>query len=123
MEEREKEKTSLHDLGENIKEYIETRYELLSLKSVDKVSKIGSSLGMALIIALLTIFFLLFLSIAGGIYLSILLESYILGFLSLAGIYLALILFFYSVRKSVIINPIRNLLIREMLEDKRFGDK
>ncbi|MDD2984278.1 MAG: phage holin family protein [Crocinitomicaceae bacterium] len=117
------ERTTLHDITDNIKEYVETRYELLSLKSADKVSKIGSSLGMALVLALLTVFFLMFLSIAGGIYLSILLDSFILGFLSLAGFYLILILIFYSVRKNLIINPIRNLLIREMFEDKVFEDK
>lgn len=117
------ERTTLHDITDNIKEYVETRYELLSLKSADKVSKIGSSLGMALVLALLTVFFLMFLSIAGGIYLSILLDSFILGFLSLAGFYLILILVFYSVRKNLIINPIRNLLIREMFEDKVFEDK
>lgn len=117
------ERTTLHDITDNIKEYVETRYELLSLKSADKVSKIGSSLGMALVIALLSVFFLMFLSIAGGIYLSILLDSFILGFLSLAGFYFILIIIFYIIRKNAIINPIRNLLIREMFEDKVFEDK
>ncbi len=121
MEDRER--TTLHDIGDNIKDYVETRYELLSLKSADKVSKIGSSLGMALVLALLTVFFLMFISIAGGIYLSTLLDSYILGFLTLAGIYLFLLILCYALRKSILINPIRNMLIREMFEDKVFEDK
>lgn len=123
MEEKESEKTTLHDITDNIKDYAETRYELLTLKTADKVSKIGSSLGMALVLALLTVFFLMFLSIALGIYLSIQLDSYIYGFLTLSAIYLILLILFYAVRKSVIINPIRNLLIREMFEDKVFEDK
>ena len=123
MENTERERTTLHDISDNIKEYIETRYELLSLKSADKVSKIGSSLGMALVIALLTVFFLMFLSIAGGIFLSMLLDSYIYGFLCLSLFYLILIVIVYTARKSLIINPIRNLLIREIFEDKVFEDK
>ena len=121
MEDRER--TTLHDIGDEIKDYVETRYELLSLKSADKVSKIGSSLGMALVIALFTVFFLMFLSIAGGIYLSIILDSYMYGFLTLSAFYFVLIIVFYTARKSLIVNPIRNLLIREMFEDKVFEDK
>ena len=121
MEDRER--TTLHDIGDEIKDYVETRYELLSLKSADKVSKIGSSLGMALVIALFTVFFLMFLSIAGGIYLSLILDSYIYGFLTLSAFYFVLIIVFYTARKSLIVNPIRNLLIREMFEDKVFEDK
>ena len=123
MEERESEKTTLHDITDNIKDYAETRYELLSLKTADKVSKIGSSLGMALVLALLSVFFLMFLSVALGLYLSYQLDSYIFGFLTLSGIYLVLLILFYAVRKSAIINPIRNMLIREMFEDKVFEDK
>ena len=112
------ENTPLEDIGDKIKEYANTRYELIRLKAAEKVANIGSSIGMALVIALFLVFFLMFISVAGGIYLSILLESYIYGFLALGGIYLVLLLIFYIGRRSLIVNPLRNILIREMFEEK-----
>lgn len=112
------ENTRLEDIGDKIKDYVETRYELLTLKSAEKVSNIGSSIGMAVVIGIVSVFFLLFLSVAGGYYLSALLESYTYGFLVLAGIYLFLLIVLFLTRDSLIIKPIKNLLVREIFEDK-----
>jgi hypothetical protein len=113
------ENTPLEDIGDKLKTYVDTRFELVTLKGAEKISNIGSSIGMALSVGLLFVFFLLFISIAGGFYLSMLLESYTYGFLVLSGIYLLVMIIVYLGRDSMLINPIRNILIREMFEDKK----
>ena len=112
------ENTRLEDIGDKIKSYVDTRYELLTLKSAEKISNIGSSIGMAVVIGLVSVFFLLFLSLAAGFYLSMLLESYTYGFLVLSAIYLVLFVVLFAARQGLIINPVRNLLIREIFEEK-----
>ena len=112
-------KTQIEEIGDQIKQYVDTRYELITLKSADKVSNIGSSIGMAVVIGIVAVFFLLFLSLATGYYLSMLLESYTYGFLVLSGIYLLILVILFAARKSALINPLKNMLIREMFEEKK----
>lgn len=107
----------IEDLNDNLKEYLNTRYELMVLKASEKVSIIGAAAAASTIMGIFAILFVLFGSIAAGFFLSTWIGSYGLGFLVLAGIYLFLFILVLFVRKSWIIRPLRNKLIKEMFDE------
>lgn len=110
--------SSLEELNNNLKDYLTTRLELLTLKTADKVSLIGSMSSVALLLTLFLFLFLFFGSMAAGFYLSELLGSNSLGFIVLSGIFLLIFIVLFLTRKKMIIKPLRNLIIRAMLDDK-----
>jgi hypothetical protein len=112
------ENSPIEDLNENLKAYLSTRYDLAVLKTTDKVSAIGSMTSLAVILGVLITLSLLFLSISLGFFLADWLESYPLGFLTLSGCYFLLFLTVLIFRKSLIINPVRNRLIRSILSEQ-----
>ena len=112
-----KEPTPIEEFNENLKEYLATRYELTVLKTSQKVSIIASFAMFGVILAILGVLFLLFICLAGGFWLSTLLGSYELGFLTLSGVFLVFGIILYSMRKKYILTPLRNRLIKEMFDE------
>lgn len=112
------ENSPIEDLNENLKAYLSTRYDLAVLKTTDKVSAIGSMTSLAVILGVFITLCVLFLSVSIGFFLAEWVGSYALGFLALSGFYFLLFLLVLIFRKSWIINPVRNRLIRAILEDK-----
>jgi len=107
----------IEDLNDNLKEYLNTRYELMVLKASEKVSIIGAAAVASTILVIFAVLFVLFGSLAAGFFLAAWIGSYGLGFLVLAGIYLSLFLLVLLVRKSWIIRPLRNKLIQQMFDE------
>lgn len=112
------ENSPIEDLNENLKAYLSTRYDLAVLKTTDKVTAIGSMTSLAVILGVFITLFVLFLSVSLGFFLSDWFGSYSLGFLTLSGFYFLLFLTVLIFRKSLIINPVRNRLIRSILEEQ-----
>ena len=83
----------LDKLTDSISKYLEARLELFKLEAKEEIAKITSKGIQAVMIIFLLSFALLFLSIAGCIFLSIWLDSYGMGFLIGGGFYLILGLF------------------------------
>ena len=108
--------TPIEDLNENLKAYLSTRYDLAVLKTTDKVSAIGSMTSLAVILGVFITLFVLFLSVSLGFFLSEWFGSYALGFLVLSGGYFLLFLVVLIFRKSLIIEPVRNRIIRSILD-------
>lgn len=118
MEEQQEQSINIEQIQENLKNYINTRYELTVLKAADKASLLGGySIYFFLVIIFLSMFFIL-ISIAAGLYLSSILNSYTYGFLGISGIYLFITLIFILFRKSLIIQPVRNKLIKSIFEEQ-----
>lgn len=107
----------IEQLQDSLKKYLNTRYELAVLKASDKVSLISSITASAIIVCVLVMLFVTFLSIAAGFYLSHVLGSHCLGFLAVACFYLVAGLIIFAARKSIIINPVRNKIIKEMFDE------
>jgi len=107
----------VEELSDNLKEYLATRYELTVLKTSQKVSVVTSVAAFGAIVGLLAMLFLLFILIAAGFYLSELFGSYGHGFAALSGVFLVLALIVYLGRKRLIMNPVRNLLIKAMFDE------
>lgn len=88
MEDR---KFSIKGVFQKSKEYIDTRFNLVKLKLVERSSRLIASLIVDGLKTVFALFVLFFLSLSLGFYLSELLGSNALGFLSTGGIFVVLI--------------------------------
>jgi hypothetical protein len=105
-------------LVNDIKEYINLRYELIKLEMTERTSMIGASLISLLLVVISILFFLFFVSVGLSFYLSELIGDKYSGFLIVAAAYLVLGLLFFFGRKKLIEEPFRNKIIRKLLNKK-----
>lgn len=96
-------------------DYLDTRLDLLRMKSTLKASDLISSIASAafVIIFILTIF--LFLNFGLGYWLGDLLGKTSYGFFALAGFYLLVGTIFYFFRNRLVKTPVANAVIRKIL--------
>ena len=107
--------TSIEGLFQKIKEYVDTRVDLIKLKSINKVSSFFSGLITSLV--LLVLFALILLCFTVG--LALLIGSWlgnIWGFFIVAGIYIIIGLVLFSARTKLLKTPISNKLLKELLD-------
>lgn len=95
-------------------EYAETKLKLLSLKLTERSSRLIASLLVDVTKAVLVLFVVFFFSLALGFYLSELLNSYSLGFLTTGGLFVVLILII-SVLEPHLERKLMDLSIRKFL--------
>ena len=112
----EEEKFSISGVYQKSKEYINTRLRLLKLGLVERSSRLIASLIVDGVKTILALFVIFFLSLALGFYLSDLLGSSSLGFLTTGGIFVLLIALV-----SAFENPLERLFMN--LSIKRFLQK
>lgn len=105
-------------LTDNLKEYANTRYEIVTLTVTQKAAVIGSQTTALILIGMVVSLFLLFINIAVGFYLSSLLNNNYVGFFIVAGFYFLLTLILIIGRKKLIIAPLRNLIVKQILNDE-----
>jgi hypothetical protein len=110
-------KEQVEHLTDDIKQYINTRYELFELRSVDKMSVIGSEVISAIMIALFGFLFLAFISAAVGFYLSSVIGDTYSGFFIVAGFYFVLGAELLIFRKTIVSKPVKNLIVKEMFDE------
>jgi len=111
------EPTKIEETVDSIKDYINTRYELATLKAADKVAHLASNTFSYIPIVFLTMLTVLMLSVGLGLYLNYVLESEYLGFFVLGGAYLFIGLIVAAVRKNSIAKPFRNKIIKELFRN------
>ena len=111
-------KEQVEHLSEDIKEYVNTRYELLELKALDKMSVVGSEIISAMLVALFGFLFIAFISAAVAFYLSSVIGDTYSGFFIVAGFYLVVGVIIVVGRKSIISKPLKNLIIKQVFDDK-----
>lgn len=96
-------------------DYLETRIDLVKLKTIDKSSDVLSSAAAAVTIAIALLFFLLMASIGLSIYIGLLLNNLYFGFFVMAGFYLLLVIILYAARKQLIKMPVYNSIVKKIL--------
>jgi hypothetical protein len=111
-------KDSMSDLANHLTEYARTFYKLQILKMTRKATQITSNIVGLLVSVFIGIFVLLFASVALAFWLGTLVNSTALGFLMVAGLYLAAGLIFMSVRKKMIFPIWRDRIIRKFYEQE-----
>jgi hypothetical protein len=109
------ETSSLKTLLEQSHDYLETRIDLVKLKTIDKSSDVLSSAAAAVAILLAALFFVLMLSIGTAIYIGTVLDNLYYGFFIMAGVYALVIIILYAGRKQWIKMPVYNSIIKKIL--------
>lgn len=108
----------IEELSEGLKIYLNTNIKLVKQEFTAKYSVIISDLISYVLIGLAGLFFLLFLSLMAGFYLSELLDSTFLGFAIVAGFYLLISVILYLIRDKWLKKPIRDKIIRKSFKKK-----
>jgi hypothetical protein len=107
----------LEELAGKFEGYLSTSYELTVLKASEKISKIVSEIASRFLVIPVLVFSILFLSLGAAYYISILMENRFIGFLIVGGAYFVIGMIILAFRKSLLANPLRNRIIREMFKE------
>ena len=99
-------KENVDNIQENTKAYIETSLAYYKLWGFKVAMKSTTLMVKFFLIAFCLIIVLLFISIAGAFVFGDILNSYPLGFLSVAGIYLVLAILLYFIKDRIVEGPI-----------------
>jgi hypothetical protein len=105
------------DLFSHIKEYVNNRVDSAKLNVADKTSRIVANGIAILVIVVLSLFFMVFASIAFAHVLGIWTGKLYWGFLIIAGIYLLLAFFIWLGKNKLIRLPIMNAILRQLFND------
>ncbi|MGV4529853.1 phage holin family protein [Ornithobacterium rhinotracheale] len=105
-----------------VKNYVQDQVMLAKLEVVEGAGKAAGSIVVIIFMALFGLFFFTFLGIAGAYYLSIYFESYIYGFLAMAGIFLLLLILF-AIFKKAIQNLVANIIVAATMGGKKVKKK
>jgi len=106
---------SIKSILEKSSEYLETRIDLVKLKTVDKSSDILSSAAAVIAIAIVILSFLSMISIGLALYLGHLLGASYLGFFIVAGFYALIALLLYAFRNHWVKMPLYNTMVKRIL--------
>jgi hypothetical protein len=117
MEQKENLGSFLKDNKDLLKEYLETRYEILRLKSIAGIAKAAGALIWFFIAALLGLLILLFGGFTLGFWLSRVFENEVTGFGITALILLAVLGILAAFRQSVFINPVIRIIISKSRDE------
>lgn len=99
-----------------IQEYVRLQLEYFRLEAAEKAGKIISSLVVLSIFMLIGAFILLMFSLAAGLYLGKLLQSYPLAFLVLMGFYIVVGVILFLARDRWITTPIIKSIINDFFD-------
>lgn len=110
-------KNELRDFTDDIKEYVNVRLQIIRLNVTEKVAFTLSNFISNSILLIAGLFFVLFLSLAGGFALSILLDSYALGFIAVAGFYLIVLIVVKFIFSKGVKIGLTNLFIKDFTND------
>lgn len=112
--EEEKKDTSIGTLLEKAGDYLETRADLVKLKTTQTTSDIVSSLVSNAIILLFIIFFLVLVNVGLSLLIGEALGKTYYGFFIMAGFYAVVGLIFHVFRRQWIKNPLSDKIIKKM---------
>lgn len=108
------EKNKLEKMVSDIKEYAETRFDIVVLNAQDKATHVISSIASAVIMGVLGFFILVFVSIGGAWSVGEYFHSPSIGFFSIAAFYLLVMVLLYVNREKWIKTPIINSILKKI---------
>ncbi len=112
-----KENSSIDTITEYINAYINTKIELVKLQAADRISAVLSYLISKVIISILLLFFILFGSFWASLYISHVMGNSYIGFAIVAIFYAIIGGMLFIFRKRILITPIREKMICEMMDE------
>src|SRR5580765_2874053 len=105
-------KEDAKDVAGHVGDFLETYYQLLTIKLAQKVIDVTSSLINSIILAFLGVLFISFVGLGLAWWLGDLINNRAAGFFITAGIYLLIMLLLIVMRKKLIFPLLRNFLTR-----------
>lgn len=114
---------NLERLNKNIRAFSESSAEYYKLDLFEKVMKGATSLASILVIGFLSLFFLLFISLAASVWISNLIGVPSSGFFIVAGFYLLLIIFMILFGSALIRKTMLIKVSRKFFNSSEKGDK
>ena len=99
---------------EHLEVYTKNQMQLYKFVFAEKTAKLSTFLFLVFFISLLTLLVLISLSLAMGIYLGKLFNSYALAAIAVAGLYILFGFGVYAFRNILFLNPLLKSLIKEM---------
>ncbi len=103
---------------EALKKYLDDRILLLKLQSVDSGSRIVAAIFSGVLLAILSLFIIIFLSITLGYLFAELTGSFFWGFAIVTGIYILLFILVLILRKPVLEKSVIKIMVKAFLTDK-----
>jgi uncharacterized membrane protein YozB (DUF420 family) len=108
--------SKVEDLVDNLTEYAEARWKLLTINTIDKVADISSSFIVSLVVGVVAFFALFFLSIGVAWWIGMETQNPAMGFFIVGGFYTLLTLIVYLLREKLIKNTILGALIKKLYD-------
>lgn len=108
----------LEELTNSLKRYLLLNIEIIRLEATKHASVIGSTVVSSLVVGISVFLFVFSLTIGVGFYLSALLGDSYSGFAIVAGFYFILVIILLTGRKKLIEKPLRDKIIKKILEEK-----
>lgn len=105
-------------LKENVEDYIETRIDIVKLKTIDKVGSAATGAIVGVAAAIFGLFILQFLSFSAAYAISEVTGYHWLGFLCVAGFYILLTVLIIVLKEKLITMPIINALLKKFYHKK-----
>lgn len=102
----------------SLKNYIEKRFQLIKLELVGVFANMASGLVSSFIILLFLLFILLMLSFSLAFWFSKMFDSFSLGFVMVAGIYLVIFIVYMLIGKSKIDKNIKDAIVQSALNQE-----
>jgi Flp pilus assembly protein TadB len=107
---------SVESLLDSVRDYIETRINLLKLKAIDKSSGIMSSVVSTIFVVIIATIFIVLLNIGIALWLGDLLGKAYYGFFVVAAFYVFIGIILYSSREKWLKTPITNSIVKNLLD-------
>jgi hypothetical protein len=109
-------KSPFISLFDKLKDYVDTRLNLLKLKAIDKSSGFLSSLLTIIIVILVGFVCFIMLNIGLALLIGKWLGEYYLGFLIVAALYIIIGFVIYKFRNKWLKGPIASMMIKSLLD-------
>jgi len=110
----ESESQPLKSIVETLKEYLETRIDLVKFKTIDKSSSVLSSLVSSIVIILGIFLFAFLLCMGLSFYLGEILGKTYYGFFIVGGFFSLVIILLYLNRNKWLKTPFGNMIVKKM---------
>lgn len=108
------ETNAVKEVKENVEDYIQTKLNLIKLKTADKAGTAISGVVLSVIVARLFLFIMIFLSFAAAYAISQATGRDYLGFLIVAGFYILVAAAVIIFREKLLTMPIINALLKKL---------
>lgn len=114
--------SKVEELTEHIKEYVNNRVDSLKLSIAERLSNVVADMIAGAVAAVVFLFFLVFVSLAGAYALSLWLDRMYAGFLIVGGFYLLMAMVVWLTRERLIRIPVMNNIIRQLFKEEGEDD-